>query len=192
VVPNAAIHPRRQVHLLRVPGLASRESLGALTPVPDVRSHRLQRLFSESARQEAFPYESAPDHPVPRAARGLALVLYPTKWKSKEGKDGVYLRARDHVRRAEQCARDPKRRYKKMTTENEKHVRAFYDALIPGHRERVMSLQSSRVVYELPEGMPTGGGRFEGIMDVMERFLANFYAAFDVRFVAEDFITADD
>lgn len=79
-----------------------------------------------------------------------------------------------------------------MTTDNEQHVRAFYDALIPGHRERVMSLQSAHVVYELPEGMPTGGGRFEGIMDVMERFLATFYAAFDVRFVAEDFISAGD
>jgi ketosteroid isomerase-like protein len=79
-----------------------------------------------------------------------------------------------------------------MTEENEKHVRAFYDAIIPGHRERVFSLQAAHIVYELPEGMPTGGGRFEGIRDVLERFLPNFYGAFDVHFAVEDFITAGE
>jgi ketosteroid isomerase-like protein len=77
-------------------------------------------------------------------------------------------------------------------TDNEKRVRAFYDAIVPGHRERVCSLQSSHVVYELPEGMPTGGGRFEGVPDVPERFLPAFYGAFDVRFVAEEFIAAGE
>jgi ketosteroid isomerase-like protein len=77
-------------------------------------------------------------------------------------------------------------------TDNEKRVRAFYDAIVPGHRERVCSLQSSQVVYELPEEMPTGGGRFEGVPDVPERFLPAFYGAFDVRIVAEEFIAADE
>src|SRR5205823_2469358 len=77
------------------------------------------------------------------------------------------------------------RRDRRMT-DNEKRVRAFYDAIVPGHRVRVCSLQSSQVVYELPEGMPTGGGRFEGVPDVPERFLPAFYGAFDVRFVAEE------
>jgi uncharacterized protein len=77
-------------------------------------------------------------------------------------------------------------------TDNEKRVRAFYDAIVPGHRERVCSLQSSQVVYELPEGMPTGGGRFEGVPDVPERFLPAFYGALDVRFVAEEFIAAGE
>jgi ketosteroid isomerase-like protein len=47
-------------------------------------------------------------------------------------------------------------------------------------------------VYELPEGMPTGGGRFEGIPDIPERFLPAFYGAFDARFIAEEFIAAGD
>ena len=40
--------------------------------------------------------------------------------------------------------------------ENEKRVRAFYEATAPGHRERLWSLQAPRVVYDLPEGMPVG------------------------------------
>lgn len=75
-----------------------------------------------------------------------------------------------------------------MASNAEKHVRAFYDALEPGHREPLLALQSAHVVYELPEGMPTGGGRFEGMTDVLDRFLPSFYAAFDVRFVPEETI----
>jgi uncharacterized protein len=40
--------------------------------------------------------------------------------------------------------------------------------------------------------MPVGGGHFEGLLDVTERFLTSFYGAFDVRFVAEEFITAGE
>ena len=72
--------------------------------------------------------------------------------------------------------------------ENERRVRDFYEATVPGHRERVASLQSAHVVYELPEGMPTGGGHFEGAA-VREEFLPEFYGAFDARFVTEEFIT---
>jgi ketosteroid isomerase-like protein len=76
-----------------------------------------------------------------------------------------------------------------MTSENERIVRAFYDATIPGHREGVMALQAPDIVYEVDEGMPVGGGRFVGILDVMDRALANFYGAFDVRLLAEEFIS---
>ena len=79
-----------------------------------------------------------------------------------------------------------------MTEENEKRVRAFYDATVPGHREALWSLQAPHVVYDLPAGMPVGGGHFEGLLDVTERFLARFYEAFDVRFVAEEFIAAGE
>jgi ketosteroid isomerase-like protein len=79
-----------------------------------------------------------------------------------------------------------------MVEENETHVRAFYEATVPGHREALWSLQAPDVVYDLPEGMPVGGGHFEGLLDVTERFLASFYEAFDVRFVAEEFITAGE
>jgi ketosteroid isomerase-like protein len=75
---------------------------------------------------------------------------------------------------------------------NEKRVRDFYEATIPGHRERLTSLQSAHVVYELPEGMPTGGGRFEGVAALREEFLPNFYGAFDARLVAEEFITSGE
>ena len=74
---------------------------------------------------------------------------------------------------------------------NEKRVRDFYEAVIPGHRERVTSIQSAHVVYELPEGMPTGGGRFEGTA-IREEFLPNFYGAFDVRFVPEEFLPSGE
>ena len=73
-------------------------------------------------------------------------------------------------------------------TENEKLVRAFYEATVPGHREALRGLQAPDVVYDLPQGMPIGAGHFQGLQDVLERFLTNFYAAFDVRFVAEEFI----
>ena len=81
-----------------------------------------------------------------------------------------------------------------MTQEaqNEKRVRAFYNATVPGHREPLRSLQDPQVVYDLPEGMPVGGGHFEGLEDVMEGFLSSFYGAFDVRFVAEEFIATGE
>jgi hypothetical protein len=40
--------------------------------------------------------------------------------------------------------------------------------------------------------MPVGCGRFEGLRDINERFLANFYGAFDVRFRADEYITSGD
>jgi ketosteroid isomerase-like protein len=79
-----------------------------------------------------------------------------------------------------------------MTADTETIVRSFYHAIAPGHRERVFSLQASHIVYELPEGMPTGGGRFEGIEDVRDRFLPDFYGALDVHLGAEDFITSGE
>jgi ketosteroid isomerase-like protein len=79
-----------------------------------------------------------------------------------------------------------------IMTDNEKLVRSFYQAILPGHRERVFSIQAAHVVYELPEGMPVAGGRFEGIEAVMDRFLPAFYGALDVRFDADEFITAGE
>ena len=77
-------------------------------------------------------------------------------------------------------------------TENEKLARAFYEATVPGHREALRGIQAPDVVYDLPQGMPIGAGHFQGLQDVLERFLTNFYAAFDVRFVAEEFIDGRD
>lgn len=79
-----------------------------------------------------------------------------------------------------------------MKEENEKRVRAFYEATVPGHRESLWRLQAPRVVYDLPEGMPVGSGHFEGLLDVTERFLSSLYGAFDIRFVAEEFITGGE
>ena len=76
--------------------------------------------------------------------------------------------------------------------ENEKRVRAFYEATVPGHREALRGLQAPHVVYDLPEGMPIGCGHFEGLQDVLERFLTSFYGALDVRFIAEEFISAGE
>jgi ketosteroid isomerase-like protein len=78
------------------------------------------------------------------------------------------------------------------TEENEKLVRAFYEATVPGHREALRGLQAPHVVYDLPRGMPVGCGHFEGLQDVLERFLTSFYGALDIRFVAEEFIAAGD
>jgi ketosteroid isomerase-like protein len=77
-------------------------------------------------------------------------------------------------------------------TENETRVRAFYESTAPGHRESLWALQAPHVVYEQPKGMPVGGGIFEGLEDVLERFLTSFYTALDVHFVAEEFIAAGD
>lgn len=76
--------------------------------------------------------------------------------------------------------------------ENERLVRAFYEATVPGHRQATRGLQAPHVVYDLPEGMPVGSGHFEGLQDVFDRFLTSFYGAFDVRFVAEEFIAAGE
>jgi hypothetical protein len=43
---------------------------------------------------------------------------------------------------------------KTMTEENEKRVRAFYEATVLGHRESLRGLQAPHVVYDLPEGFP--------------------------------------
>jgi len=76
--------------------------------------------------------------------------------------------------------------------DNEHRVRAFYEETIPGHRESLRGLQAPHVIYDLPLGMPIGCGHFEGLQDVLERFLTSFYQALDVRFIAEEFISAGD
>src|ERR1044072_10036601 len=76
--------------------------------------------------------------------------------------------------------------------DNESSVRAFYLATVPGHRESLRGLQAPHVIYDLPLGMPIGCGHFEGLQDVLERFLTSFYTALDVHFVAEEFITQGD
>ena len=79
-----------------------------------------------------------------------------------------------------------------MAGDQKQHVRAFYDALAPGHREPLFGLQSAHVVYELPEGFPTGGGRFEGMKELVDRFLPSFYSGFDARFVPDELIGEGD
>ena len=79
-----------------------------------------------------------------------------------------------------------------MIEDNEKRVRAFYEATVPGHRESLRGLQSPQVVYDMPKGMPIGCGHFEGLQDVLERFLTSFYGALDVHFIAEEFIAQGD
>jgi ketosteroid isomerase-like protein len=44
----------------------------------------------------------------------------------------------------------------------------------------------------MPKGMPMGCGHFEGLQDVLERFLTSFYQALDVHFVADEFIAAGE
>lgn len=78
------------------------------------------------------------------------------------------------------------------TEDSEKLVRRFYQSTAPGHREALRGIQSPHVVYDLPEGMPVGCGHFEGLEDVLERFLASFYGALDVHFVAEEFVASGE
>ena len=68
--------------------------------------------------------------------------------------------------------------------ENKTLVEAFYKATIPGHREALWGIEAPDVAYDLPLGMPVGCGHFEGLNDVLERFLTSFYGAFDVHFIA--------
>ena len=77
-------------------------------------------------------------------------------------------------------------------TDNENRVRAFYESTAPGHRESLRGLQSPHVVYDLPLGMPIGCGHFEGLQDVLERFLTSFYTVLDVHFIAEELIASGD
>jgi ketosteroid isomerase-like protein len=95
-------------------------------------------------------------------------------------------------RRKRLACRGPEKEEKRMTEENEKLVRAFYEATVPGHRESLRAIQAPHVVYDLPKGMPIGCGHFEGLDDVLQRFLASFYGALDVRFIAEEFVTAGE
>jgi ketosteroid isomerase-like protein len=73
-------------------------------------------------------------------------------------------------------------------SEAEKQVRAFYEHTAPAHREALRGLQAPHVVYDMLEGMPVGGGHYEGLEDVEERFLTSFYGALDVHFIAEEFV----
>ena len=57
--------------------LQNRLELGTFAPVSHLRSRRLLRFLSATARQETFPRKSPPDCPVLRAGRELALVLCP-------------------------------------------------------------------------------------------------------------------
>jgi ketosteroid isomerase-like protein len=77
-----------------------------------------------------------------------------------------------------------------MIGQNEKLVREFYEATAPGHRQATRGLQAPRVVYDFPKGMPAGSGHFEGLQDVFDRFLTNFYEAFDVQLIVEKIIAA--
>jgi ketosteroid isomerase-like protein len=79
-----------------------------------------------------------------------------------------------------------------VAQDNEKLVRAFYESTAPGHRARLRALQSPHVVYDIPDGMPVGAGHFEGLEDILERFLASFYGALDVHFVADEFIAGGE
>jgi hypothetical protein len=54
--------------------------------------------------------------------------------------------------------------------ENEQRVRAFYEATVPGHENRC-EVSKRRTLSLIPEGMPIGCGHFEGLEDVLERFL---------------------
>jgi ketosteroid isomerase-like protein len=72
-----------------------------------------------------------------------------------------------------------------MTEDNERLVRAFYEATVPGHRESLSGLQSVHVMYKVPEEIFTGG-------DGIEDFFHEFCAAFGICFVAEEFITMDE
>jgi ketosteroid isomerase-like protein len=89
-------------------------------------------------------------------------------------------------------ARDGERQGEELIQDNEKVVRAFYEATSPGHRARLRALQSPHVVYDMPDGMPIGAGHFEGLQDILERFLTSFYGALDVHFVAEEFIAGSE
>jgi ketosteroid isomerase-like protein len=79
-----------------------------------------------------------------------------------------------------------------MSQDNEKLVRAFYEATVPGHRERLWAIQAPHVVYDMPEGMPIGAGHFEGLQEILEGFLTSFYGALDVHLVAEEFIAGSE
>src|SRR6266852_2660122 len=81
---------------------------------------------------------------------------------------------------------------KTMIEENEKRVRAFYEATVPGHRESLRGLQAPHIVYDMPKGMPIGCGHFEGLQDVLDRFLTSFYSALDVHFNADEFVAAGE
>jgi uncharacterized protein len=76
--------------------------------------------------------------------------------------------------------------------ENEKLVRAFYEATVPGHREALRGIQAPHVIYDLPEGMPDRMWTFRGSPGRTRPLLTRFYGVFDVRFVAEEFIAAGE
>ena len=79
-----------------------------------------------------------------------------------------------------------------MSEENVNRARAFYESTAPGHREALRGIQAPHVIYDLPQGLPVAAGHFEGLQDVFDRFLTSFYGAFDVRFIADEFIAEGD
>ena len=64
-----------------------------------------------------------------------------------------------------------------MTENNEKLVRAFYEATVPGHREPLGGVETADVVHEVPQGICIGGDRSDGMTD-LEHLFHEFCAAF--------------
>ena len=79
-----------------------------------------------------------------------------------------------------------------MSQENVNRARAFYESTLPGHRQALRGIQAPHVIYDIPEGLPIAAGHFEGLQDVFDRFLTSFYGAFDVHFIADEFISDGD
>lgn len=59
--------------------------------------------------------------------------------------------------------------------------------------ERRYAASKTRTLFTIfLMALPVGCGHFEGLQDVLERFLTSFYAALDVHFIAEEFITGGE
>src|SRR4051794_25417421 len=75
--PTSEHDPRCHPERLGLRGLPEDwKWLGAFEAVPHLRSRRLLRFISASARTSALPPGRTSDHSIPRAGRRLALVLH--------------------------------------------------------------------------------------------------------------------
>jgi len=71
-------------------------------------------------------------------------------------------------------------------------VRCYYRSLTPGRRADLMELLDSRLVLEVPDGFPGGGGTYVGLKAYLEDFLYNFYGTFDLETAPSEFLDAGD
>jgi ketosteroid isomerase-like protein len=71
-------------------------------------------------------------------------------------------------------------------------VSRYYASLRSGHRAELMEILDPKIVLELQEGFPGGGGTYRGLRAYLEDFLFDLFGLFDFDTTADEYIESGD